>query len=79
MNDQAPPDPRHGKESDEPGGRPHEPDSRRAALLGLLVTLLLVVLGLILVKLLGDSGRLEDCGLSGRTNCAPIETPPPER
>ncbi|MDE2138504.1 MAG: hypothetical protein KGJ68_13815 [Gammaproteobacteria bacterium] len=54
-------------------GEPRAPAPRRAAVLGLLVTLLLVVLGLVLVKVLRDSGRLEDCELSGRTNCAPID------
>ena len=56
-----------------------QPDSRRVALVGMLVALLLVVLGLILVKVLGDTGRLQDCVMSGRTNCAPIETPPADR
>jgi hypothetical protein len=54
-------------------GRPPESGSRRAALLGLLVALLLVVTGLILVKVLGESARLQDCAMSGRTNCAPID------
>jgi hypothetical protein len=78
MNDQAPPDPQDGDNSGERSGqqRRSEPDSRRAAVIGLLVTLLLVILGLILVKVLGDSGRLQDCVMSGRTNCAPIETSP---
>jgi hypothetical protein len=53
---------------------PPQPPSRRAAVVGLLVTLLLVVLGLILVRVLGDSSRLQDCALSGRTNCAPIDS-----
>lgn len=53
---------------------PPEPPSRRAAVLGLLVTLLLVALGLVLARLLGESGRLGDCALSGRTNCAPIDS-----
>jgi hypothetical protein len=53
---------------------PKEPDSRRGALLGLLVALLLIVLGLILVRVLGNAGRLQDCVMSGRTNCAPIDT-----
>lgn len=53
---------------------PREPPSRRAALIGLLVTLALIVLGLVLVRLLGQSTRLEDCGMSGRTNCAPIDS-----
>jgi len=54
-------------------GRPPQPGSRRAAVLGLLVALLLIVTGLILVKVLGDSARLQDCAMSGRTNCAPID------
>jgi hypothetical protein len=62
----------------EPPG-PGQPDSRRGALIGMLVALLLIVLGLILVKVLGDSGRLQDCVMSGRTNCAPIDTPSPPR
>ena len=53
---------------------PREPPSRRGALIGLLVALALIVLGLVLVKLLGSSTRLEDCAMSGRTNCAPIDT-----
>jgi len=53
---------------------PREPPSRRGAVIGLLVALALIVLGLVLVKLLGHSTRLEDCALSGRTNCAPIDT-----
>lgn len=52
---------------------PPEPPSRRAAVLGLLVALALVVLGLILIRVLGNSDRLQDCELSGRTNCAPID------
>jgi hypothetical protein len=63
----AQPDP---QKSPEPG----EPDPRRGALLGLLVTVALIIIGLILVKVLGDSGRLQDCEMSGRTNCAPIDT-----
>ncbi|MFZ1904971.1 MAG: hypothetical protein WAU56_06215 [Steroidobacteraceae bacterium] len=56
---------------------PKEPDSRRGAVIGLLVTVALVVLGLILVKVLGDAGRLQDCVMSGRTNCAPIDASSP--
>ena len=56
---------------------PKEPDSRRGALLWFLVALLLIVLGLILVRVLGNAGRLRDCVMSGRTNCAPIDTTTP--
>jgi hypothetical protein len=48
-------------------------DSRRAALVGLIVTLLLVVGGVVLVHVLGRAARLQDCVMSGRTNCAPID------
>jgi len=58
---------------------PKEPESRRAAVVGLLVTIVLVVLGLILVKVLGNAGRMQDCLMSGRTNCAPIDSTPADR
>jgi hypothetical protein len=54
---------------------PRLPDPRRTALLGLIVTLLLVVLGVLLVRVLGRAARLQDCVLSGRTDCAPIDAP----
>jgi len=65
-----------------PPGPPTEPrkprelrqsDSRRGAVIGLLIAAALIVLGLILVKVLGNAGRLQDCVLSGRTNCAPVD------
>lgn len=72
---------RRGPPEHEPGPRPPQPrppaDSRRGAVIGLLIALLLVVLGLVLVKVLGDAGRLQDCVLSGRTNCAPIDAASP--
>lgn len=58
---------------------PKQPDSRRAAVVGLLVTIALVVVGLILVKVLGNAGRLQDCLMSGRTNCAPIDSTNPQQ
>ncbi len=51
---------------------PRIPDPRRAALVGLVVTLLLVLGGVLLVHVLGRAARLQDCVMSGRTNCAPI-------
>jgi hypothetical protein len=50
-------------------------DSRRPALLGLLVVAVLVVIGYFLVSSLRQESNREDCLMSGRTNCAPIETP----
>jgi hypothetical protein len=59
-----------------PQGDEPEPDSRRAALLGLAVILLLVVAGYFLVGALQRNADMEDCLMSGRRNCAPvIETP----
>lgn len=52
-----------------------EPASRRAALIGLVVILLLVVAGYLLVGALQRNAAMEDCLMSGRRNCAPIETP----
>jgi len=55
--------------------RPRDP--RLAALIGLLIALLLVVGGLFLVRQLGRMGRLQDCVMSGRSNCAPIDPDSP--
>jgi hypothetical protein len=60
---------------EQPPPEPPPPDGRRGALIGLIVIALLVVGGLILAHVLHDSARLQDCVLSGRTNCAPIEAP----
>jgi hypothetical protein len=50
-------------------------DPRRLALLGLLVILVLVAVSYFLVVALHRNAKLEDCLMSGRRNCAPIETP----
>ncbi|HZT02269.1 MAG TPA: hypothetical protein VFA39_08420 [Steroidobacteraceae bacterium] len=60
------------RSTDEPGA-PRVPDSRWPALMGLLIALLLVLGGMFLVRQLGRMSRLQDCVMSGRTNCAPIE------
>ncbi|MBV9825925.1 MAG: hypothetical protein JO001_09640 [Alphaproteobacteria bacterium] len=52
-----------------------EPDSRRGAIFGLIVIAVLVVAGYFLVNSLREKGNIEDCLMSGRHNCAPIETP----
>jgi hypothetical protein len=48
------------------GGSPH---SRRGALLGLVIILLLVAGGLVLTRVLHGMSQLQDCALSGRSNC----------
>ncbi|GEM_PF-2881463 len=48
---------------------------RTAALMGFAVILVLAIAGVVLVRELREKGRLEDCLMQGRRNCAPIETP----
>lgn len=52
------------------------PDPRRRAVIGLVVVIVLVVGGLLLVRVLQNMSRIQDCAMSGRTNCAPIDAPP---
>jgi len=59
------------------GESDRETDERRtSALLGLIIVLALAIAGVVLVRALGQKSLLEDCLLSGRTNCAPIDIPP---
>jgi hypothetical protein len=60
------------RSTDEPENR-RAPDPRLPALIGLLVTVLLVLGGVLLIHVLGRASRLQDCVMSGRTNCAPID------
>jgi len=48
-------------------------------LLGLLVTIVLVVAGIWIVDKIAELRKNQDCYLSGRRNCTPIEAPPIER
>lgn len=52
-----------------------EQDNRvTASLAGLAFILLLAVLGLMLVHVLQNKSQTEDCLMSGRTNCMPLES-----
>ncbi len=62
-----------------PDLRDDGPDSRRPAVIGLAVVLVLVVAGYFLMTALRHNANLEDCLMSGRRNCAPIEVPTPGR
>lgn len=53
-----------------------EADRQTASLAAVAVTLFLIVLGLFLVRELRAKSLLEDCLLSGRTNCVELATPP---
>jgi hypothetical protein len=48
---------------------------QRRSLIALGVVVLLFLLGWLLAHELYTSGKLEDCLMSGRTNCAPLEAP----
>ena len=62
-------------------GRQHDDqhDSRRPAVIGLIVVAVLVIAAYFLFTALRQSSQMEDCLMSGRRNCAPIETPPTSR
>ena len=53
--------------------------SRSRALIGLVLVAVLVVAAVYLVHALRNESQLEDCLMSGRSNCAPIQTPPGNR
>ena len=46
-----------------------EAGARRGALAGLILVLLLVAGGLLLTRVLRGMSQLQDCALSGRSNC----------
>ncbi len=48
--------------------------SRRGPLIAMGAVVLLIVIGWFLTQALRNSTRLEDCLMSGRTNCAPVQT-----
>jgi hypothetical protein len=61
----------------EPPG-PQSDDMRRKALLGLLFLVLLIAGGLLLTRVLHSTAQLQDCVMSGRSNCAPVDSTTPE-
>ena len=52
---------------------PDEGGSRRGALVGLLVAAVMLAVGLWLARDLTAASKLQDCLMSGRTNCNVIE------
>jgi hypothetical protein len=48
---------------------PHRANSRRAALIGLAVILLLVAGGFLVTHVLHREANFQDCSVSGRANC----------
>jgi hypothetical protein len=48
-------------------------DSRRGAIAGLLIAIVLLTVGIWLARDLTAASKLQDCVMSGRTNCNVIE------
>jgi type IV secretory pathway VirB2 component (pilin) len=51
-------------------------NSSRGAIAALIAVVLLIVAGLWLMQHIRADARIQDCVMSGRTNCAPIAAPP---
>jgi hypothetical protein len=49
--------------------------NQRRSLIALAIVVALFVVGWLLARELYSDSKLEDCLMSGRTNCQPIETP----
>ena len=47
--------------------------NRRLAVAALVAVVLLAAIGWYLARALSQSARMQDCILSGRTNCAPLD------
>ena len=54
-----------------------EANRQTASLAGVAITLLLLVLGVFLIHQLHSEAQVEDCLLSGRSNCDKLLTPVP--
>jgi hypothetical protein len=52
---------------------PEQGDSRRGAMAGLIVAAALLALGVWLARDLSAASKMQDCLMSGRTNCNVIE------
>jgi hypothetical protein len=55
--------------------RDSENGNQRRSLIALAVVVLLFAIGWLLARELYADSRLEDCLMSGRTNCAPVAAP----
>jgi hypothetical protein len=52
---------------------PEQSDNRRGAIAGLIIAVVLLALGLWLARDLTAASKMQDCLMSGRTNCNEIE------
>jgi hypothetical protein len=52
---------------------PEQGDNRRGAIAGLIIAIVLLAVGVWLAHDLTAASRMQDCVMSGRTNCNEIE------
>lgn len=58
----------------DPNREPEEPDdNRRGAIAGLVIAVVLLAVGIWLARDLTAASKMQDCVMSGRTNCNVIE------
>jgi hypothetical protein len=62
-------------DSEKPGPGDEKTDGGPSAIVMLAVAVVVVVGGYFLSLKLKEMGRMQDCVMSGRTNCAPVTTP----
>jgi hypothetical protein len=55
-------------------GNDNDNRNQRGAMVALGVVVFLFVVGWLLARELYSNGKMEDCLMSGRTNCAPLDT-----
>lgn len=73
------PEPESKRAKPDPIGEPSAPpkpqsgDSRRGAIAGLIIAAIIIGVGLWLARDLTTASKLQDCVMSGRTNCNVIE------
>ena len=60
---------------EKPKSRPRSPsgDNRRGALIGLIISVVILGIGWWLARDLTTASKMQDCRMSGRTNCNVIE------
>lgn len=56
-----------------PKSAPQGGDNRRGAIAGLVIAIVLLAIGIWLARDLTAASKLQDCVMSGRTNCNVIE------